>query len=301
MKGLSVTTNPMGFTSVRLHYTADPSKDPFHKDPDVAKVAQLWLDGQRAQWPDPNDFEREYEINFFVGKGTRVFPQFSQALHCRDEIKPNKYKVVYRGWDFGWHCPVCLLAQIDPQGRLLVLRAIVGKEKSTRDFAQSVIEKCGQWFPNHAAGFEDFCDPAGQQVKAMESERNEKRDTEVLEGLGIHAKYEYGWSRKDGRALVHRLLTLRTDGTPGLLVDFGQCHLLAEAALGRYVYPEMQNGRIAEDPDDKTHPWADLMGALRYLVIGLHRKLGLPRMALASSPLMAKPDDNWHGYGTPIN
>lgn len=234
-------------------------------------------------------------MNFHVGKGSRVFPQFSETYHLRS-IPFNKRKVLYRGWDFGWHAPCVLVAQIDSQDRLLVIREIVGQQLTTTDFAQRVIQTCAEQYPLHVAGFEDYCDPAGQQVKTIESERSEKRDIDILNGLGIYPEYEYGWSNKDGRSLIHQLLRLRTDGMAGISVDPEGCPLLMQAFLGRYIYPERKDGTVQEDPDDDTHPWADLMAALRYLVTGLHVRLSLRRAYM--DPYVVTPTLNYTGYGT---
>lgn len=298
MKGLAISRNAMGFCAVRLHYSADPDKDPLNTDPIVADKAHAWLDAQRTIYPDPNDFQREMEVSFWVSKGQRVFPNFSQEYHCRDLVYERR-KVIYRAWDFGWHCPVCIIAQIDSRDRLLVLKEIIGHKETTNTFAQRVIKQCEEWFPFHAAGYEDFCDPAGQQVKSVDSEKSERRDTEVLSGLGIHPKYQYGWSRKDGRTLIHRLLGLRSDGTPGLYVDQSQAPTLSQAFLGRYVYPETREGKIRDEPDDDTHPWADVMASLRYLVIGLHGRLGLMRFAMSQSQAGKHYETTYTGYGTP--
>ena len=288
----------MGFRALRLHYSADEDKDPTGTDPSKAEKARAWISAQRAQWPDPNDFEREFEISFFAGSGARVFPQFTGQYHLA-RIEFNRRKVVYRSWDFGWHAPVCLFAQIDGKDRLCFLKEIVGNQQSTSDFAKHVIQRTAEWFPNHVAGFEDYCDPAGQQVKSVENEKNERRDTEVLSGLGIHAKYAYGWSRKDGRSLVHQLLNLRSDGTPSTYVDDSGCPLLAQSFLGRYVYPETADGTVKDEPDDKTHPWADVQAAVRYMVIGLHPRLGVARYAMAAATNFVNMSTSTHGYGTP--
>ena len=288
----------MGITTVRLHYRADPEKDPTHSDPAIAERAARWLHEQSIAYPDANDFQREFEINWQAGHGHRVFPQFSESYHVRP-VRLLTRKVVYRAWDFGFHAPVCLFAQVDPEGRLVLGHEIVGSQQTTRDFAQAVIRRSGEWFPNHAAGFEDCCDPAGQQIKSMESERNERRDTEILAGLGIHATYEYGWSRKDGRTLVHQCLALRADSTPALIVDGTTCPTLTQAFLGRYVFPETKDGRVKDEPDDDTHPWADVMAALRYLVTHTYRKLGLIRFTPGGGLALPKPTPTYQGYGTP--
>jgi len=298
MEPFIVTKNPMGITAVRLNYRADPEKNPENPDPAIAEHAIEWLRAQSIAYPDANDFQREFECNWNAGHGARVFPQFSEAYHVRG-LALNRRRVVFRGWDFGWHSPCCLFAQIDAKGRLCLIRELVGARQTTADFAQAVIRRSGEWFPQHAAGFEDFCDPAGQQVKSIESERSERRDTEILAGLGIPVRYEHGWSRKDGRTLVHQTLALRTDGTPTLYVDGTACPTLTQAFLGRYVYPETKDGGIKNEPDDDTHPWADVMAALRYLLTGVSQKLDLVRWN--RRPVMDLPgaEPTYHGYGSP--
>lgn len=301
MRGLDTFENPMGFRAVRLHYSADPDKNPFSDDQEKAEKSQVWLDTQRARWPDPNDFEREFEINWHVGIGSRVFPQFNETNHTKGSSY-NKRRVLYRGWDFGWHAPVVLFAQVDDKDRLVLMKELVGAKRTTSEFAQDVIKKTAEWFPNHVPGFDDFCDPAGQAQKSIESEKNERRDVEVLNGLGIYPKWEYGWSRKDGRSLIHQLLALRSDDTPGFWVDKLGCPMLTQAFLGRYVYPEVKSSdsKIKEEPDDETHPWADLMAALRYLTIGLHRKLALRRFQIGSELTPTTKTKEYHGYGSPM-
>jgi hypothetical protein len=207
--------------------------------------------------------------------------------------------VLYRGWDFGWHCPVCLITQVDAKEHLLVIQEIVGKQRTTRDFAGDVIAECAKRYPNHAAGFVDYCDPAGQQIKSIENDRNERRDVEVLNGLGVFPTYQYGWSNKDGRTLVHQLLAIRSDGTPGLSIDPSGAPYLLQAFLGQYIYPERRDGKVSEDPNDDTHPWGDVMAALRYLVTGLFEKLGLRRLLpVIPPPVIGGPALEYHGYGT---
>ena len=288
MNGFEVRQTEMGMTAVRLHYSADPSKDP--STPEGAK----WYERVRRLFPDPNRWAAEMEINFWVAQGMRVYPEFSEELHCR-ALTPRPRKVIYRAWDFGWHAPACLIAQIDAQDRLIVLHEIVGKEETTKQFAQKVIERCTRWFPDNVAGYTDFCDPSGQQVASEASERSEARDVDILKVLGIYPSWEHGWSRKDGRSLVHQLLATRTDGTASMLVDPAQCPVLVQGFLGKFVYEPKKNGQVHDEPDERLHPWADAQAALRYLATGLYSALGLRRQK-ANAPTVASPA--WHGYGT---
>ena len=274
----------MGWSAVRLHWSADPSKD------------DAWYEQARRFFPDENQWQSEYEINFFVTQGTRVYPEFTETLHCQPAVlRPRK--VVYRAWDFGWHAPACLIGQIDEKDRLRLLYEVVGREQTTRSFAQTVIDRCAEWFPRHAPGFVDFCDPAGQQAQPA-AEKGEVRDVEVLQTFGIHPTWENGWSRKDGRALIHQLLRVRSDGTPGLYVDAPGCPILLQAFLGKFSFPESRDGRVRDEPDEGLHPWSDVQAALRYMATGLYTALGLRRFNY--QPVMKKDQIKYMGYGTPV-
>lgn len=284
MRGFTVVPeNGLGFCAVSIHYSADPWRDINSPDPEKAEAAAQWFDANRRAWPDPNDWNREFELNFYAGAGARVFPQYTELTHSRG-IPTIRRRVLIRGWDFGWHCPVCVVMQIDGESRLCVLREYIGGRQTTKDFAQHVLDRCAADFSQTTGGWEDFCDPAGQQMKSLESEKSEKRDVDVLTGMGIFARSEYGWSRRDGRSLIHQLLAIRGDGTPGFYLDPTGAPILHQAFLGRYVYPESKDGKVKEEPDDATHPFADVMAALRYVAIGVHGRLGLRRLSLTAAP-----------------
>ena len=288
MSGLTISENALGATVVRLHYSADELKNP------LTEEGAKWLANMRRMYPDENKWNQEFEINWWVAQGARVYPEFSESLHCAD-LEHNRRKVIYRAWDFGWHAPACLLAQIDTKDRLLILREIVGHEETTKQFAERVIERCNSWYPQHTAGFQDFCDPAGQQRKST-AESSEVQDVQILNNLGIYPTWKHGWTRKHGRSLVHQLLALRVDGTPAMYVDSASNPILLQGFLGKYVYPPKKGGQAHDEPDEGNHPWADIHACLRYLATGLYSALGL-RIEHAS-PVMER-EVSWHGYGTP--
>lgn len=277
--------------------SADPDRDVTSADLAKAEHARVWLVEAQKTLGDPTRWAQEMEVNWWVATGARVFPEFQESHHAPFTLAPNPRKVLYRAWDFGFHAPACLIASIDTKDRLLVLKEIVGHEQTTREFAQLVQDRCAKWYGTWVPGYADFCDPAGQQVKSMASEKQERRDVEVLASLGIHPKWEHGWSRKDGRALIHQLLVLRTDGTSGLLVDPTGCPTILQGFLGKYVYPESQTGKLKEEPEEDNHPWSDVFAALRYLCTGLYSALGLTRFRY--QPVLKRDAVNYTGYGTP--
>jgi hypothetical protein len=297
--GYQASNNRMGFRAVRLHYSADEERDIHHPDPEIAARAERWLERTRANYPDPNQWAQEMEVNWWVAQGVRVFPQFVEHRHAPTLAGYRARKVIYRAIDFGWLTPACLIAQIDSKDRLVILKEIVGFHQTTREFGKEVIDRCVEWFPHHTPGYTDFCDPAGQQASSTASERNESRDVEILNALKIYPKWEYGWSRKDGRSLIHQLLAIRVDDTPGLLVNAPDCPVLMQGFLGKYVYPAKKGtGAAHEEPDETNHPWADVMACLRYLATGLYSALGLRRQK--KDPAGVSPYQPYMGYGTPV-
>jgi len=288
MNGLTVSENALGATVVRLHYSADEDKDP------LTEKGSQWFTTMRRLYPDDNKWQQEFEISWFVAQGARVYPEFSETLHSKP-LELRRRKVILRAWDFGYLAPACLIAQIDERDRLCVLREIIGHEETTKQFAEKVIARCSEWYPTHQPGYLDYCDPAGQQRKST-AEQSETQDVEVLKNLGIHPTWKHGWTRKHGRALVHQLLTLRADNTPGLYVDGEKCPILMQGFLGKYVFPGRKGGQVSDEPEEDNHPWADAHAALRYLVTNQYNALGLKTER--REPIPPKPV-TYHGYGTP--
>lgn len=289
------SVNALGMRAVRLHYQADPEKNAQHADPVIAARARAWLDRARRLYPDPAVWAQEMEINWWIATGTRVYPEFLESLHTLALDGFRAYKVIYRAWDFGWHAPGCLIAQLDTKDRLILMKEVIGREQTTRDFAQSVLDRCAEWFPLHQSGFIDFCDPTGQKVSSSAAERSEARDVEILQALGIFPKWEWGWSRKDGRGLVHQLLRPRSDDTPSLYVNPTGCPVLLQGFLGKYVYPPKKGGGAHDEPDENSHPWADIHACLRYLATGLYSALGLRKVSQTERPAKRV---TWQGYGS---
>ena len=67
MKGLSVRTTSLGFSVLRLHYSADPDKDP------ATEKGKHWYDEARRGMPDAR-WIQEFELDYGALSGQLVFP-----------------------------------------------------------------------------------------------------------------------------------------------------------------------------------------------------------------------------------
>ena len=239
MEGVEAWTNPSnGFRVLQIHYTADPAK----RDPTWKKRAAAGMPKQ--------GWDREYEINFAIPEGKPVFPGFLAGEMVRDlRVLPGAR--LLRFWDFGHVSPVCLYAQLDPWGRLCILRETVLEYTPLDGLIDAVLATTVD-----LAGFDarvwDAGDPAGESMTDLGQVSREL----LLRGILLHTIRSrlgsYG-------ALHHRLLqrTLVNEQPSPLLLVRPECVTLIRALSGAFYLNEQGK------PIDR-HPWKDVCDALRY-------------------------------------
>jgi len=74
MKGIYRRTTKLGFNILRLHYTADPDKDP------ATPAGKRWYDEARKGMSDAR-WRQEYEIDYGALGGQLVFPEWDASVH----------------------------------------------------------------------------------------------------------------------------------------------------------------------------------------------------------------------------
>ena len=265
LKGLELQKNRNGFWVIFCHYSADPDKDPERNGRKWYEEARKGL--SQEQW------EQEYEINFFAKLGKRVFPEFNKEIHVRD-VRFNRHSPLYIGWDFGFRHPAVVFCQTDTEDRLLVLREILGEDVNLYTFIEEFVYPELRRFGIEIRKAErraeidynviSFCDPAGVQ----------RVDSATASSVSILREYGFKKIQYDKKSIeygidiIHRLLRLRPDGTPGMYVN-PSCKLLIEGFLGGYHY------RDDEETPEKDGLYDHLFDALRYLVIKKFRPVDI--------------------------
>jgi len=183
IRGLEIWENAHNeYTVIRVHYTADPYKDPQRlvckecgHDRDIRgggsgeKVCtecggKMYAFGKRwvARTLNPLPYQtrqREYEIDFTTQSGKRVTPNFRRERHVAEFAIPPR-PLIYRGWDFGRHHPAVSIF-IDNQlvGSIQVLEVLFGSEISFHIFCDEVVKWCRIKWPE--AEFLEGVDPQG--------------------------------------------------------------------------------------------------------------------------------------------
>lgn len=138
-KGMKLNVNRAGFVVLWIHYSADPNKDP------STPKGLRWYSRTRTGY-STEAWEREYEINFAMGGGNKVFHDFKRAIHTT-KLKYDAKLILYRAWDFGYHHPAVLFAQINEKDQLCILRECQGTDVSLKQFKLQVKEFTEQHFP----------------------------------------------------------------------------------------------------------------------------------------------------------
>lgn len=242
-RGLWKADNRNGFTVLKLHYSADDDK------------TQEWATNLKKSYPSIDIWNQEMELDFTKASGRRVYPEFRSDLHVAS-LSPIPHHDIWRGWDFGYHHPAVVWAQVDSStGRLNVLAELLGEEIVINRFAEDVLRLSKAMFPGYT--FMDAGDPA---VRAK-SDKSEKTTADILRTYGIRIQYR-NTLIKDGINMMRNLLLTRPDGTLKFKID-NKCSILVDGFMGGYT-------RNDEDEPEKDGYYEHIFDALRYLLVILY-------------------------------
>lgn len=133
MKGISKRTTKLGFHVLRLHYSADPEKDP------TTSQGKRWYEEARKGMSDAR-WRQEHEIDYGALGGQLVFPGFDESIHVvpsRLPLDPERY-TIWLGADTHMRTPdaFCWVA-VDREGDLSVVWSWWPDEKL-------IIRKCAE-------------------------------------------------------------------------------------------------------------------------------------------------------------
>lgn len=241
--GITAWDNPgNGFTSVLLHFTADP---------DGAS------EEDRRRGMTEEDFKKEHGLDFSSYSGKPVYPSFSDKLHVSENVYYDPRFPVWRGWDFGYHHPAVVYAQVHTD--FWVLGELMGEDESLEQFIRNKVLPYEDALFGHdrdTVTFRDAADPAGRQV----SDRSEHTSFAILANHGIFAVGH--------RTEIDEGLTLkRRELYQGTYKVHPRCRFIIEANKGGYRYAEQKPGKPAPLSPMKDGFFEHIMDAERYLMV----------------------------------
>jgi hypothetical protein len=217
--------------------------------------------------------------------GAAVFGRnFAIQRHVGDGLLPQP-SMLGVGLDCG-RTPAAVLGQIDPYGRLLVLKELWTTDASMRPFANEILmpEVRGLRWRGVPVGV--CIDPTG----VAKSQATEDSPYSVLKACGFPAVSPAATNATFERinAIEQLLLEIRGADRSAILIDREGCPRLIEALQYRYRFKRKRDGQLNDEPE-KNHPWSDLVDALGYLCIGFGRGLVARSIARANGGRMFRP------------
>jgi len=186
----------------------------------------------------------------YVKDGKPIFPEYNDTVHC-PEVGPEYMEgvVMYRGWDFGL-TPACVLSQVQPSGKLVVLDEVVADDMGIDRHSDDVLMHCEKEYGG--ATFVDVGDPAGEQ----RAQTDERTCFEILQGKGIDIQGG-DQSLMIRFESVRKPLTTMTAGEPGFAIN-KRARMTRKGLAGKYQFRRLQTAaeKYADVPDknEYSHP-----------------------------------------------
>lgn len=258
-KAIKTKTTTRGIRVVTLHYSAHPHRN------------QKWADAKKPFY-DQDKWNQEQEISYDVTPGQPVL-KVEPLIHFA-HLKPLSAKPFWRGWDFGYRAPACIVTQMNLKDQWCWLWGMVGENIGNKRFFKQVFEMCDAKFPqpkdDEGRPMEqlwiDFCDPQVREVKRG-SETSDEEDLHVAYQEHYRKDMDLNWRKRSfetGIGLIRERLELRNDGNPGLLIH-DEFEDAKDATLGGYHFPEdRRSGAKNEYPADDGY-FIHMMDAARYI------------------------------------
>jgi hypothetical protein len=182
--GMRYWENENGIPCIRIHYSADPAKDP------VTEAGKQWYATNRKKYTQPK-WEREYEIRYDTFEGRPVISNWqTQVFVKKPEYDSNS--LLYLSYDFGTTLCGCFIAQFKriegfSSDRLSIIDEIILRNSNTPELAKETIRLLESkyrrtWENNYVRA---FADPAGLIGDATSADKSLNTSIKILNAVGI--------------------------------------------------------------------------------------------------------------------
>lgn len=298
--GYKARTTQRGFRVIELDAWADPAR------------GEEWMAKARLRSASNADFEREVMRNWNITSGATFYPEFGEVGRERYLYEPKALlrQPVIRGWDFGWRAPMCVWMQYAPKtDRVYVLREFSPRGISAHHFrdvsrflsgsleweqldgpSREWVEMLAglpgvpqpPWFPPGT----QFVDLSGPEVNSTQSisarDPEEATLRQVWAAGGIEFSIQAG-PVKARTVVLRRLLSVRRDGYPGILISPVCIDVLAMLDGGLTFKKATTLNPMPSEPrkdgrHDNTHD------ALTYALVGVVPAQGMPGVTPGMAP-----------------
>lgn len=247
---------------IKLHWTQNPEHD------------ETWFKAATAGMED-QEIQAKFELSFSHYAGDRVWPNFQRKTHIVEETEIITSRPMLIGWDLGYHFPAVGFWQYNAQDQYVGHREVNGCDVEFTKFVKDVKEFANSFYNRMQVPEIHFPDPAGFHRYSSRSMSGAASDIhEIRLQFGRNAQIragamQTGTRENEGPRLktMRKLLSLRADGRPGLIVN-ERMEVFIEGALGGYSYPE----KGGEEPMKNEYSHQQDQG--QYVVTGHQQLIG---------------------------
>ena len=204
-----------------------------------------------------------------VQDGKPVYPEYKDELHYPGkQIRGNPSWPLILGWDFGL-TPACVICQITPRGRFVVLDELVAERMGLQQFIDLVVKPfLSVRYKAYRIGL-SYGDPAGNSS----ADTDERSCMQILCDKGISTQAAPSNAPVNRLGAVRHFLTQLIDGEPAFLLSTG-ARVLRKGFNGGYKYERLQvsgDERFRDAPAKNrfSHPH----DALQYAAMAAHSTL----------------------------
>ena len=170
-----------------------------------------------------------------VESGKRVYPEYNDDIHSAYNVTAIQGLPIHLGWDFGL-TPACIVVQITPRGRILMLKEYVAEDMGIRTFAQNVVlPALPVDFPYNKIG-ESAADPSGN---AGDGIMEELSCIGELNSLGIKTIGANSNEIEVRVGSVRYFLNTMIDGQPALQLNRDKCPVLRKGFVNGYHFKRL--------------------------------------------------------------
>lgn len=189
----------------------------------------------------------------FQSEGRAVTPQWSDVTHLAIGLSPIPRAKVWMLWDWGLN-PTCVITQIDPTGRWLILDALVGDGVGVEELIEDEVRPL--WNARYARGKHELghiYDPSGTTGE----QTSVHRSPVMMVKRALGGDMRPGPVRLDEGLEPLRAVLSRAPGGIGIVrVDRMRAKPVWWALRGGWFYPIARTGLVSGSPrkNDASHP-----------------------------------------------
>ena len=227
--------NGANFSCLRIHYTADPDKDP------ITEKGREWYNNERPKYTQPQ-WEREFEIRYDTFEGRPVVTNWARHIFVRNPEYDSNFPLRL-SFDYGRFCG-CMIAQYVPIEdfnirQLRIIDEVILKESNTPEMAGIVLDVLKtkylrSWQDNNILA---YCDPAGNQSKETTSDKSLNTSVKIMNAHGIYPTSDK-FGVPETTELIETVFALVLPNGEPAVVLHEDCEYLISVFGGGLHYPE---------------------------------------------------------------